>query len=130
MNRHVPAFQVEASVRCQVSGTEAEVKAKREKTVNTWLAAVIFGKPRGGRVSGYLKWEGEEQPIEPPCVVDGGGKREVEGTGRTIRKAMEHDASTFFLKGITPTRRREREAAGGRRGGGREGCVGWPSLLL
>lgn len=44
MNRHVPAFQVEASVRCQVSGTEAEVKAKREKTVNTWLTAVIFEK--------------------------------------------------------------------------------------
>lgn len=42
MNRHVPAFQVEASVRCQVSGTEAEVKAKREKTVKRWLTAVIL----------------------------------------------------------------------------------------
>ena len=42
IKRHVPAFQLEASVRCQVRGTEAEVKANREKMVNTWLAAGIF----------------------------------------------------------------------------------------
>jgi hypothetical protein len=49
MNRHVPAFQDEASVRCQVRGTEAEVKAKREKTVNRWLTAVIFWGEGGER---------------------------------------------------------------------------------
>jgi len=43
MKRHVPMFQLRASVRCQVSGTDAEVKAKREKTVKTWLTAGIFG---------------------------------------------------------------------------------------
>jgi len=42
MKRHVPAFQLRASVRCQVRGTEAEVKAKREKTVNAWLTAGIL----------------------------------------------------------------------------------------
>lgn len=50
MNKHALTFQLEASVRCQVSGIEAEVKAKREKTVNTWLTAVIFessSKQRG-----------------------------------------------------------------------------------
>jgi len=41
MNKHVPAFQLEASVRCHVNGTDAEVKASREKTVNTWLTAGI-----------------------------------------------------------------------------------------
>jgi len=35
INKHVPAFQLEASVRCQVRGTDTEVKANREKTVNT-----------------------------------------------------------------------------------------------
>jgi len=49
INRHVPAFQLEASVRCQVRGTEAEVKAKREKMVNTWLAAGIFQCLRGSK---------------------------------------------------------------------------------
>ena len=42
MKRQVPAFQLRASVRCQVSGTEAEVKANKEKTVKTWLTAGIL----------------------------------------------------------------------------------------
>ena len=46
MKRHVPAFQLEASVRCQVSGTDAEVKANREKTVNAWFAADIVEPQR------------------------------------------------------------------------------------
>ena len=60
INKHVPAFHLEASVRCQVSGTDAEVKANREKTVNTWLTAGILesqeeqdgGRSVGG--SGYV----------------------------------------------------------------------------
>jgi hypothetical protein len=47
MNKQVPAFQLEASVRCQVSGTDAEVNAKRAQTVNKWLTAVIFESWRG-----------------------------------------------------------------------------------
>ena len=54
MNRHVPAFQLEASVRCQVSGTDAEVKASREKTVNAWLAAGIL--EQDGWLSEIWRW--------------------------------------------------------------------------
>jgi hypothetical protein len=54
MNRHVPAFQLEASVRCQVSGTDAEVKASREKTVNAWLAAGILEQDGWGKASGQM----------------------------------------------------------------------------
>ena len=41
-NRRVPAFHLRASVRCQVSGTEAETKANKEKTVKTRLTAGIL----------------------------------------------------------------------------------------
>ena len=61
INKHVPAFHLEASVRCQVSGTDAEVKANRENTVNTWLTAGILesqreqdeGRSVGGSGDGY-----------------------------------------------------------------------------
>lgn len=49
MNRHVPAFQLEASVRCQVRGTDADVNANRAKTVNTWLTPVIFERSLEGK---------------------------------------------------------------------------------
>lgn len=93
MKRHVPAFQEEASVRCQVRGTEAEVKAKREKTVNTWLAAVIFREKCPGRA------------YTPRVVVDGRGK----GT----RRGIQRDGSTF-LESLRPCdEERERSEGGG-----------------
>ena len=49
MNKQVPTFQLRASVRCQVSGTDAEVKAKSEKTVKTWLTAGILESKGGGQ---------------------------------------------------------------------------------
>jgi hypothetical protein len=55
MNKHVPAFQLEASVRCQVRGTDAEVNAKRAQTVNRWLTAVIFESWGGREAPGGLR---------------------------------------------------------------------------
>ena len=79
MNRHVPAPQLEASVRCQVSGTDAEVNAKREKTVNAWFAAVIFQVSEGGGRE-------DENQREAPGELEGEAvETELQGSTVTLK---------------------------------------------
>ena len=76
MNRHVPAFQLEASVRCQVRGTDADVNAKRAKTVNTWLTPVIFERSLRGKGPGRSYTPCARESMVPVFnVAEGRGSR-------------------------------------------------------
>lgn len=126
MNKHVPAFQLEASVRCQVSGTDAEVKANREKTVNTWLEAVIFSKSeRESKREAPGGLGGGDVEMERDALLVGGttnrwfqrfnGGTEVNGDRdtRTTRSGTDTTQCLRFCQTSDGSCARERGRAGG-----------------
>lgn len=151
MNRHVPAPQLEASVRCQVSGTDAEVKAKSEKTVNAWLAAVIFQVSRGdenqreapGKLEGEaletvwpLRWKQLDGLFQCAARVDDDrDTRTTSGIDTTqyLRSGIEGGSSEPVMQATVCTcdeGGEETKGRNARRGMGRAMESVWPQLLI
>ena len=148
MSKHVPAPQLEASVRCQVSGTDAEVKAKREKTVNAWLAAVIFQvSERERRIPAASELEGEAletellrgKQLDGPRFVSMRGGVYGDRDTRTAVELIQHNTSGLVLRVgwvfLQPGDagygdEGERQKRNARRGMGRARGCGGPTILI